>query len=101
MTVRQTLEAGSPFDIYRSALTKKYADFTGRARRAEYWWFVLVNFGVAIVISVFALILILSDDSLWFLYSYISLRLTPSSGCLCKSNKSSSASGLPRLVPKR
>jgi len=64
VTVRQTLEAGSPFDIYKSALTKKYADFTGRARRAEYWWFVLINFGVAIGISVVSLILILSDDSL-------------------------------------
>jgi uncharacterized membrane protein YhaH (DUF805 family) len=30
----------------------KYADFSGRARRAEYWMFVLINFGVAIVLGI-------------------------------------------------
>ena len=64
MTVRQTLVAGSPFDIYKSVLTEKYADFTGRARRAEYWWFVLVNFGVLFGISVVSFILASSNDSL-------------------------------------
>lgn len=63
VTVRQTLEAGSPFEIYKSVLTEKYADFTGRARRAEYWWFVLVNLGVTIGISVVSLILASSNDS--------------------------------------
>ena len=23
---------------------KQYADFSGRARRKEYWWFMLINF---------------------------------------------------------
>ena len=64
MTVRQTLEPGSPFDIYKSVLTKKYADFTGRARRAEYWWFVLMNLGVIFGIVVLAIILSGSNDSL-------------------------------------
>ena len=63
VTARQTLEAGSPFEIYKSVLTEKYADFTGRARRAEYWWFVLVNLGVTIGISVVTLILASSNDS--------------------------------------
>ncbi len=63
MTVRQTLDPGSPFEIYKSVLTEKYADFTGRARRAEYWWFVLVNLGVTIGISVVSLILASSNDS--------------------------------------
>ena len=61
---RQTLDPGSPLDIYKSVLTKKYADFTGRARRAEYWWFVLVNFGVIFGIVVLAIILSVSSDSL-------------------------------------
>ena len=30
---------------------KKYADFTGRARRKEYWTFVLVNFLISIILS--------------------------------------------------
>ena len=63
VTVRQTLDPGSPFEIYKSVLTEKYADFTGRARRAEYWWFVLVNLGVTIGISVVSLILASSNDS--------------------------------------
>ncbi len=64
MTIRQTLEPGSPFDIYKSVLTKKYADFTGRARRAEYWWFVLINFVVIFSLLVLTIILSGSNDSL-------------------------------------
>ena len=64
MTARQTLEPGSPVGIYKSVLTKKYADFTGRARRAEYWWFVLINLGVIFGIVVLAIILFGSNDSL-------------------------------------
>ena len=51
MTAR-TADPGSPIDIYKSVLTEKYADFTGRARRAEFWWFNLVNFGVFIVLGI-------------------------------------------------
>ncbi|HSF84506.1 MAG TPA: DUF805 domain-containing protein [Acidimicrobiia bacterium] len=51
MTAR-TADPGSPIDIYTSVLTEKYADFTGRARRAEFWWFNLVNFGVLIVLGI-------------------------------------------------
>ena len=64
MTVRQTLEAGSPLDIYKSVLTKKYADFTGRARRAEYWWFALMNIGVLFGIIVVFFILGSMSDTL-------------------------------------
>lgn len=51
MTAR-TVDPGSPIDIYKSVLTEKYADFTGRARRAEFWWFNLVNFGVFILLGI-------------------------------------------------
>ncbi len=34
------------------AVLKKYAEFTGRARRKEFWMFVLVNFVIALVLSV-------------------------------------------------
>ena len=33
------------------AALKKYADFDGRARRSEYWYFVLVNFIISAVLS--------------------------------------------------
>lgn len=29
---------------------KKYAEFTGRARRTEYWMFVLINFIISVVL---------------------------------------------------
>jgi len=33
---------------------KKYAVFTGRARRSEFWYFILINFGIAVVIGIIA-----------------------------------------------
>lgn len=47
----------SPIDNYKAVLTNKYSDFSGRARRSEYWWFVLVNAGALIGIVVVAGIL--------------------------------------------
>lgn len=41
----------SPIDWYKKVLSQ-YADFAGRARRSEYWWFVAVNLGVALAITV-------------------------------------------------
>ena len=37
---------------YYATCLKKYAEFEGRARRKEYWMFVLVNFLIAIAISI-------------------------------------------------
>jgi uncharacterized membrane protein YhaH (DUF805 family) len=34
------------------AVLKKYADFNGRARRSEYWYFVLFNFIISVVLNV-------------------------------------------------
>ncbi|MEM8859196.1 MAG: DUF805 domain-containing protein [Chloroflexota bacterium] len=31
---------------------QQYFDFSGRARRKEYWYFVLVNFGISIVLGI-------------------------------------------------
>ena len=64
MTARQILDPGTPIDIYKSVLTDKYADFTGRARRAEYWWFVLMNFIVITAIAIVSLILYSVSDTL-------------------------------------
>ena len=30
-------------EAVQTVLTKKYADFSGRARRSEFWWFALFN----------------------------------------------------------
>ena len=41
-------------DYFTGAL-KKYADFTGRARRKEYWMFILIYFIINIVLAVLGL----------------------------------------------
>jgi uncharacterized membrane protein YhaH (DUF805 family) len=33
---------------YYTGVLQKYVDFSGRARRAEYWWFLLVNFLISV-----------------------------------------------------
>lgn len=40
----------SKFNYYLIVL-KKYVEFNGRARRSEYWYFVLFNFIIAVVIG--------------------------------------------------
>ena len=37
---------------YYTGVLKKYADFSGRARRAEYWMFALINFVIGIVLAI-------------------------------------------------
>ena len=39
----------SAFNYYKEAFTKKFADFNGRARRSEYWYFTLFNTIMAMV----------------------------------------------------
>jgi uncharacterized membrane protein YhaH (DUF805 family) len=36
----------------RTVLLEKYATFSGRARRAELWWFVLFNLVVSLILSI-------------------------------------------------
>ncbi|MEX2569608.1 MAG: DUF805 domain-containing protein, partial [Cyclobacteriaceae bacterium] len=42
-----------PFDYYLEVLKNKYAQFSGRGRRSEYWYFalfnILINIGIAIM----------------------------------------------------
>ncbi|PCJ66726.1 MAG: hypothetical protein COA58_04505 [Bacteroidetes bacterium] len=45
------------FEHFWDCITTNYATFNGRARRKEYWSFVLVNFLVGIVIGTFDFIL--------------------------------------------
>lgn len=54
---------------YYLDVLKKYAIFTGRARRKEYWMFVLINFIItfALYIITFVLVLTTSNSSLSFL----------------------------------
>jgi uncharacterized membrane protein YhaH (DUF805 family) len=42
---------------------KKYAVFSGRSRRAEYWWFFLINFVITIVLSILQSIVTANSNS--------------------------------------
>lgn len=48
----------SPWGYFMQALTENYANFEGRARRSEYWWFTLINaaiaFGILFVTAIIA-----------------------------------------------
>lgn len=48
---------------------KKYAVFTGRSRRSEYWYFVLFNFLAAIAIGIVSVIINDRDNTLSRLYT--------------------------------
>lgn len=39
-------------DAVRTCLTQKYVDFSGRARRSEYWFFALFNVIVSVVAGI-------------------------------------------------
>ena len=49
----------------RTCLTKKYASFQGRARRSEYWWFILFAVILSVVSSLIG----------WGLYIVVALAL--------------------------
>jgi uncharacterized membrane protein YhaH (DUF805 family) len=40
------------FEFYTNALKNKYATFSGRATRSEYWYFVLFNFLISIAVGI-------------------------------------------------
>jgi uncharacterized membrane protein YhaH (DUF805 family) len=53
MTSGQVDQLG-PFEYVKRAYTSRFANFTGRARRAEFGWFVLITWILVIVFSVVA-----------------------------------------------
>jgi len=42
---------GNPFELYYIGIFRKYAVFSGRARRKEYWMFYLFNFLVSFILG--------------------------------------------------
>ncbi|MEX2625971.1 MAG: DUF805 domain-containing protein [Ilumatobacteraceae bacterium] len=41
-------------DYWKLVVLERYAKFDGRARRAEFWWFVLANLIVYVVLAILA-----------------------------------------------
>jgi uncharacterized membrane protein YhaH (DUF805 family) len=62
----------SPIDYYIDAF-RKYATFSGRATRAEYWWFYLVTIAVSILIGILESILNIPFGLISIIYSLASL----------------------------
>ncbi|MFS4468045.1 DUF805 domain-containing protein [Maribacter sp. 2210JD10-5] len=44
------------FDWYKKVLTENYANFSGRARRSEYWYFVLTN--ILVIIGLYVVVIL-------------------------------------------
>jgi uncharacterized membrane protein YhaH (DUF805 family) len=62
------------FQWYKKVVFENYANFSGRARRSEYWFFVLFNMIFAICAMVLDNLLGLSFDPIpygWFYISYV------------------------------
>ncbi|MFZ2969623.1 MAG: DUF805 domain-containing protein [Minisyncoccia bacterium] len=65
-------EEQSSFDYYNQVLCK-YSDFNGRSTRAEYWYFMLYNIIIAILIAFFGAIIGDEEGVLYILYLFIML----------------------------
>jgi uncharacterized membrane protein YhaH (DUF805 family) len=58
-------------DWYKKVVFENYANFNGRARRSEYWYFVLANFIVAVLATILDSVLGLNFDPLPYGYLYL------------------------------
>jgi uncharacterized membrane protein YhaH (DUF805 family) len=62
----------SPIDYYILAF-QKYAKFSGRATRSEYWWFYLITSAVSILASILDTILNIPFGLISVIYLFVSL----------------------------
>ena len=63
------------FNWYKKVVFENYANFNGRARRSEYWYFVLMNFIVLIVAAILDSTLGLNFSPLPYGYLYLVVAL--------------------------
>ncbi|MFA6322030.1 MAG: DUF805 domain-containing protein [Candidatus Buchananbacteria bacterium] len=54
---------------YYTSVLKKYATFTGRAQRAEYWYFVLFNIIISLAAGIISTVIGDDYNTIGFLYS--------------------------------
>lgn len=45
----------SPIEYWKKVMFENYANFSGRARRAEFWWAYLINIAIIIVVAVISI----------------------------------------------
>ena len=63
------------FNWYKKVVFENYANFNGRARRSEYWYFALMNFIVLIVAAILDSTLGLNFSPLPYGYLYLVVAL--------------------------
>ena len=61
------------FSRYYVGAIKKYATFTGRASRADYWYFVLFNALIALALGIIGAVIGVGSEALINLYSFVTL----------------------------
>jgi uncharacterized membrane protein YhaH (DUF805 family) len=66
MSQTKTEDQYNAIDWFKKGLSN-YANFSGRARRKEYWFFVLVQFGVLIIAAIIDSILFKKPSVLYFI----------------------------------
>lgn len=68
---------GAPFKEAVQRVFKKYATFTGRASRAEYWWWALVGAVVGVVLNIIISAGMVTSTSTYSGYAYSAPTLGP------------------------
>ena len=65
------------FDWWKKVLIENYANFNGRARRSEYWYFVLVNVLMTIALGICMMITAnnFGEESLIFIFAALFLGI--------------------------
>lgn len=63
----QTIEESKGMMDYVKDCFKKYADFSGRSRRSEYWYFYLFNVIISFALYIPILALLVADSQLFIL----------------------------------
>jgi uncharacterized membrane protein YhaH (DUF805 family) len=63
------------FNWYKKVVFENYANFNGRARRSEYWWFVLMNIIFAVIAAVIDGMLGTNFEPLPYGYVYFAYAL--------------------------
>ncbi|MFD9302779.1 DUF805 domain-containing protein [Streptomyces sp. NPDC060048] len=75
---------------YYTDVLKKYADFSGRARRQEYWMFFLFNLGALIVVAIIDAVI---GTSPWLYLLYALATFLPNLGVTVRRLHDSGKSG--------
>ena len=89
--------AKSPWGYFTSVITEHYADFSGRARRAEYWWFWLINTAAGIILAIIGLAIIPELGLIIFAVWYLA-TLLPSLGVAVRRLHDTNKSGWTLLL---